>query len=568
MKNPSNYAAGDCGHPSTSLVPSALVGRARGPSGSDCAETGLQSSPPARILAIRALLLLMLAVASVPTLRAQQATPTPPNQMSYQGFLTDATGTALALTTPTNYNIYFRIYNSSGGSTNAALWGELQTVTVDKGYFSVILGQGSPISGTTFSSANGGLSPVFTNSDASVRYIGLTVQGLNPGGGDTEIQPRLRLLPSGYAFLAANANALISSTSGAPIVTTAGTSVGINQAPPNNGDALDVTGNVTVIGNVVVNGNITGNLSAAQLSSGTIPSATLPLELQHLNNNDGGNLNNLNASGLSSGQINNSVLPLELQHLNNGDGSGLVNLNASQLSHGPLPASVLPPTLLNLVNSGTLTLGGATLTEGVLSLGGSTHLNDNPLYLRSGGDHNHWLGYTNYFTNFAVIPTRIDGPVLMGFSGGALATTGNGFQELAMTWDTTASISVYGNITAGGTVSSSSDRNLKERIEDVDPKDILAKLAAMPISKWSYKREPGTRHIGPMAQDFHAAFNVGMDDKHIATIDDSGVALAAIKGLNQIVQEKDAELQALKQQVQKLQTMVEDLAKERKSNSQ
>jgi hypothetical protein len=36
-----------------------------------------------------------------------------------------------------------------------------------------------------------------------------------------------------------------------------------------------------------------------------------------------------------------------------------------------------------------------------------------------------------------------------------------------------------------------------------------------------------------VAQDFHAAFGLGADDKRIATLDSSGVALAAIQGLNQ-----------------------------------
>ena len=34
-----------------------------------------------------------------------------------------------------------------------------------------------------------------------------------------------------------------------------------------------------------------------------------------------------------------------------------------------------------------------------------------------------------------------------------------------------------------------------------------------------------------MAQDFKAAFNVGLDDKSISTIDPGGVALAAIQQL-------------------------------------
>ncbi len=40
------------------------------------------------------------------------------------------------------------------------------------------------------------------------------------------------------------------------------------------------------------------------------------------------------------------------------------------------------------------------------------------------------------------------------------------------------------------------------------------------------------RHVGPMAQDFYAAFRVGEDDRHITSIDEDGVALAAIKALH------------------------------------
>ena len=62
--------------------------------------------------------------------------------------------------------------------------------------------------------------------------------------------------------------------------------------------------------------------------------------------------------------------------------------------------------------------------------------------------------------------------------------------------------------------------------------EVLAKVANLPLQLWNYKQDnPNTRHIGPMAQDFAAAFSVGADDKHIATVDESGVALAAIKGL-------------------------------------
>jgi hypothetical protein len=79
-----------------------------------------------------------------------------------------------------------------------------------------------------------------------------------------------------------------------------------------------------------------------------------------------------------------------------------------------------------------------------------------------------------------------------------------------------------------------SDRNSKENVAPVDTRALLERLVRIPIQTWNWKaQEDSIRHIGPMAQDFHAAFNVGQDDKHISTVDADGVALAAIQGLNQ-----------------------------------
>jgi hypothetical protein len=101
-----------------------------------------------------------------------------------------------------------------------------------------------------------------------------------------------------------------------------------------------------------------------------------------------------------------------------------------------------------------------------------------------------------------------------------------------------------------GTWSSLSDRNAKSDILPVSDGDILAKVSTLPISEWSYNTERGVRHVGPMAQDFYAAFNVGEDDRHITSIDEDGVALAAIKALNvrlnTKLHQKDAELRALR----------------------
>ncbi len=87
-------------------------------------------------------------------------------------------------------------------------------------------------------------------------------------------------------------------------------------------------------------------------------------------------------------------------------------------------------------------------------------------------------------------------------------------------------------VAGSGTWSSLSDRHMKTGIVPIDGARILDKVAALPVSEWSYTSERGVRHIGPMAQDFYAAFGVGEDDRHITTIDEDGVALAAVKALH------------------------------------
>ncbi len=65
-----------------------------------------------------------------------------------------------------------------------------------------------------------------------------------------------------------------------------------------------------------------------------------------------------------------------------------------------------------------------------------------------------------------------------------------------------------------------------------------------------------------MAQDFKAAFGLGKDEKFIEFVDEEGVALAAIQGLNQKVEQRDAEIKELKQELTELKVRVKQLAPE------
>lgn len=82
-----------------------------------------------------------------------------------------------------------------------------------------------------------------------------------------------------------------------------------------------------------------------------------------------------------------------------------------------------------------------------------------------------------------------------------------------------------------------SDRNSKDRVAPVDTQFVLEKVARLPINEWSYIGYD-QRHIGPMAQDFHAQFPLNPDDKSLNDADLHGVALAAIQGLNQKVEDR------------------------------
>lgn len=105
----------------------------------------------------------------------------------------------------------------------------------------------------------------------------------------------------------------------------------------------------------------------------------------------------------------------------------------------------------------------------------------------------------------------------------------------------------------------SSDRALKEGLAPVDPRRVLAGVVGLPITTWSYQGE-AVRHLGPMAQDFAAAFGLGADDRHIHTVDASGVALAALQGLHAVVQTQATRLAVLEREQAALRAAVGDAA--------
>lgn len=114
---------------------------------------------------------------------------------------------------------------------------------------------------------------------------------------------------------------------------------------------------------------------------------------------------------------------------------------------------------------------------------------------------------------------------------------------------------------SGNAWASFSDRNAKKDFADADPAEVLEKLAAIPVQRWRYQWEDGDTppHLGPMAQDFKAAFYPGRDDTTITTLEFDGVALAAIQGLNRKLEveskAKDAEIAELSARLERLERL-------------
>lgn len=120
------------------------------------------------------------------------------------------------------------------------------------------------------------------------------------------------------------------------------------------------------------------------------------------------------------------------------------------------------------------------------------------------------------------------------------------------TWSCAAS---YGNNWA-----CSSDRNLKENLHSVDVAAVLARVAGLPLYLWNAKgTDPNVRHLGPTAQDFMAAFALGSSSTMIGMQDADGVALAAIQGLNQLLEEQRQSLARQQQRIAMLEDRVAQL---------
>ena len=123
--------------------------------------------------------------------------------------------------------------------------------------------------------------------------------------------------------------------------------------------------------------------------------------------------------------------------------------------------------------------------------------------------------------------------------------------------------STGGYLSTGGNWVNSSDRHEKTALESVDSREVLTKVADLPIATWRYHNQAeDQRHMGPMAQDFHALFGLGAGDTSISTVDTAGVSLAAIQGLHEVVEEQKQTIAVQAAKMEALEDRLADLERE------
>lgn len=255
----------------------------------------------------------------LPGIRVVAQNAKPPTQLTYQGFLTDANGVPFGNSSPVNKTVIFRIYTALTGGT--LVWSSQQVVTVDKGYFSVLLGQGSagPEGEELFKSD---LTGVFTGPGVSERYLELTADG-------TTISPRLRFFPSPYSLLSKSATDLVDPITGASSLVVSGGILG------GNGAGLT-------------------NLSGASIASGTIAESRVPIisSAGKVANSatTATSANTANAIVARDGSGNFSAGTITAANFN-GSGAGLTGLNASQIGTGTLDNARTTATSANTANA-------------------------------------------------------------------------------------------------------------------------------------------------------------------------------------------------------------------------
>jgi len=459
-----------------------------------------------------------------------------PDSISYQGKLT----TPVGLLIDGNYAMTFKIYDVAVGGV--ALWTEAHpAVTVDKGVFSVMLGSITSLPATVF--------------DGSVRYLGVQV------GGDPEMTPRKEIVSVAYAYRAGTAGA----DNDWIFPTDAG---GTNPRP-----YLYTYGawGIARYGNVLY-----GNADSTHVNLG-VASTTGTNGQNYKYCTVGGGVANTasgdraTVGGGWSNTANGGRATVGGGYSNTASGNyatvgGGFDNTASGVS------ATVGGGFYNTASFDYATVGGGatnTASEGGATVGGGGGNTASGEYSTIPG------GYSDTLTGFGYYSMIFGAGVYVNTGYRVVFFDGSYSGRLGINRDDRDGGISYpihvgtgtgnGNgayLTNGGVWTNGSSRNFKENFQTLNSQELLKKISNLPVEAWSFKNSE-ERHIGPVAEDFIQAFDVGTvkedgnrDNQYLSAEDIAGVALAGVK-------EMIKENQELKQVIEELRHRIMELEKTR-----
>lgn len=194
-----------------------------------------------------------------------------PTLMSYQGRVSDASGVLIGSTTPVNRTITFKFYSASTGGT--PLYTEAQTVTISAGEFSVLLGNGTGVSGFKGPSAPATTPYITLQSVMSGNiYLGVTVDD-GTAAADPEITPRQQIVSAAYAFRSQVAESVVDGAlNTAMIANTAVTTDKLGGGAVTNAKlASDAVNTANIVSGSINEAKLANNaVTSAKIADGTI----------------------------------------------------------------------------------------------------------------------------------------------------------------------------------------------------------------------------------------------------------------------------------------------------------
>lgn len=544
-------------------------------------------------------LVLAVALLVVPAARSSvHSAPltAPPTTMTYQGILrangAPANGT---------FSLQFKLYNVASGG--AAVYTETDSVTAANGLFTVILGQITPLPPSVFQAGG----PLF---------LGITV------GSDAELTPRTPLTTEPFAFLAGTAvnNWALNGNAGtSPSTQFLGTTDGqALEFRVNNARALLLIPNATspsLVGGfsgntatstagtigTAVGATIAGGGSSALTNRVTDDFGTVSGGRNNRAGDNAGTTSDQRFATVGGGDTNTASTFADTVAGGNGNtasgGQATVGGGFSNTASGG--QAMVGGGGGNTASGAQATVGGgagntASGDEATVS-GGDGNTASNLSATVGGGNDNTATGFAatvggGYFNIASGATSLAAGQQAQALGDGTFVwnddnITGSPFASNTKlvstggTFNVNANNSFHVRATGGarfvtsatndtgvflapgaGTWTGVSHSSLKEHFVPVDARGVLERLAAIPVETWNLRSEdPSVRHMGPMAQEFWAAFGLGYGEAWINQGDADGVAFAAIQGLYQLWQEQDAATAVQQEQLAAAQAEIDAL---------